>query len=186
MNGFFSQRIRDFPLPVKALAAGYLMALALGYCYALANVVLVVGSTPKDIAKHYYGSDKKIEQQAAPVGEESFDLNTPTQTESAVGPRPSLKNLVGEGHFHLFGMTSFFFGLTLLGLFTSLSEIPKAFLVGVPYFTIIIDNLSFMATRFLGPQFAFLTAAAGSFMALSFAALWLSIFWEIIHPRSSN
>ncbi|MEQ1877226.1 MAG: hypothetical protein ABL958_11305 [Bdellovibrionia bacterium] len=186
MNNFFSLRIRNFPLPVKALAAGYLMALALGYCYALANVVLVVGSTPKDIAKHYYGSDKKIEQPAATAGEESFDLNATTPSEPEIGPRPSLKNLVAEGHFHLFGMTSFFFGLTLLGLFTSFSDVPKAFLVGVPYFTIVIDNLSFMATRFLGPQFAFLTASAGGFMALSFAALWLAIFWEIIHPRSSK
>jgi hypothetical protein len=186
MNNIFSQRIRNFPLPVKIFSAGYLMALALGYCYALANVVLVVGSTPKDIAKHYYGSDKKIEQQAAPSGEETLDLNAAPSTEPEIGPRPSLKNLVAEGHFHLFGMTSFFFGLTILGLFTSFSDIPKAFLVGVPYFTIVIDNLSFMATRFLGPQFSFLTAAAGGFMALSFAALWLSIFWEIIHPRSST
>jgi hypothetical protein len=184
VKDLMSYRLRNFPLPVKVLALGYLAALGVAYLYAMANIIMVVGSTPKDVAIHYYGSDKRVVEAPKEAGEQSLDLNASPEPTEELRPRPSLKNLVAEGHFHLFGMTSFFFGLTLLGLFTSLTELSKSFLVGVPYFTIIVDNLSFMATRFLGPQFAFLTAGAGTLMALSFVSLWLAIFWEIIHPRS--
>ena len=104
----------------------------------------------------------------------------------AIGPRPSFKNLVAEGHFHLFGMTSFFFGMTLLGLFTSVPDRYKAILLGLPYLSIVADNLSFMATRFLGPRFAYLTAVSGTFMVICFSLLWIAIVFEIFSKPHST
>ncbi|MCB0351723.1 MAG: hypothetical protein KDD38_11105 [Bdellovibrionales bacterium] len=179
----FNYRLRTAPTSVKVMVAGYLLALGLAYIYALANIALVIGWTPRDIAVHYYGAAEVVKsEQAAPVGEESFSLDEiETQpTEPVIGIRPSFKNLVQEGHFHLFGMTSFFFGLTVFGLFTGVRERTKCILVGAPYIAVIFDNLSFMATRFLGPQFAYLTAIAGGFMGICFAALWLVIGYEIL------
>ncbi len=180
----FNYRLRNAPTSAKVLVAGFLLALGLAYVYALANIALVIGWTPRDIAVHYYGADTVVqsEQATAPKGEENFSLDdidtSPAQPQ--IGIRPSFKNLVQEGHFHLFGMTSFFFGLTVLGLFTGLKDNTKCWLVGAPYVAIIFDNLSFMATRFLGPHFAYLTAIAGGFMGLCFAALWFTIGIEIL------
>lgn len=191
----FQFRLRNAPLPAKVLVIGFLCSLSLAYVYALANVALVVGWTPRDIAIHYYGAAEVIRAEtgstAAQVteGEQTLDLDAmptaPTEkpTEKStneLGPRPSFKNLVTEGHFHLFGMTSFFFALTLLGLFVEVKDSVKAFLVGVPYFAIILDNLSFMATRFLGPKMAYLTAVSGAFMGLSFTALWILVGIEVL------
>ena len=178
----FSYRLRNAPLQVKVMVAGFLLSLSLAYLYALGNIALVIGLTPKDIAVHYYGADQKVlEEKSTPGEEESLDLDAADLEQGTeMGPRPSFKNLVQEGHFHLFGMTSFFFGLTLLGLFTGIQDKYKVVLVGVPYLTIVFDNLSFMATRFLGPGFSYLTALAGGFMAISFTALWLCIGLEIL------
>lgn len=186
MKTFFSARIREFPLAARSLILGFLVALGLAYVYAFANIALVVGLTPKAIMVHYYGSTAKIEmsqsksEQATGEQELSFDDLEQEATKAKPILRPSLKNLVAEGHFHLFGMSSFFFGLTLLGLFVGIAEKWKALLVSVPYFSVIIDNLSFMATRFLGPQFAFLTVAAGALMGICFTILWGLIFRELI------
>ena len=49
--------------------------------------------------------------------------------EEEIRPIPSFKSLVAEGHFHMFGMTSFFFGLTLIALFLEVGERRKAVLV---------------------------------------------------------
>jgi hypothetical protein len=178
----FNYRLRNFPVSAKALALGYLMALSLSYVYAIANIALVIGLSPKDIAIHYYGSDQKITTENP--GEQSLDLNAPPAQPASL-PQPSLKNIVTEGHFHLFGMTSFFFGLTILGLFTGVKERWKAIMVSGPYFAVVVDNLSFMATRFLGPKFAFLTAGAGTLMALSFCWLWVVIMLEIVKAKES-
>lgn len=173
-------RLRHAPRPFKALALGYLAALSIAYVYAIGNVILVVGLSPKEIAIHYYGSDVAIIELAPTSGEEELNLDAPT-AEAPATPvhRPSFKNLVAEGHFHLFGMASFFFGLCVLGLFTSASDKAKTWLVGVPFFAVIVDNLSFMITRFGGPQFAHLTGAAGTLLGLSFTALWIFILREL-------
>lgn len=179
-------KLRNASRPFKVLILGFLLSLGLAYVYALCNIALVIGWKPQDIAIHYYGADEviKTESQAGSAGEETLnldDLDAPTKKE--LGPRPSFKNLVQEGHFHLFGMTSFFFGLTVLGLFTGLPEKWKMILVGVPYLAIVFDNLSFMATRFLGPAFAYLTAVSGGFMGISFTALWLAVGYEVTRKR---
>ena len=174
-------RLRNGSKPIKALALSYCAALGFAYIYAVANIALVVGLTPKDIAVHYYGAEKKIEQKA-PEGEKTIDF---TALESAPSqetkPQPSLKNLVTEGHFHLFGMSSFFFGLSVLGLFTGVKEKLKTVMVSLPFLLVIVDNLSFMATRFLGPEFSFLTAAVGSAMAVSFSWLWFAVVSEVLN-----
>jgi hypothetical protein len=178
----FNFRLRNAPPALKIMTAGYLLCLGLAYVYAIGNIALVVGLSPKDVAIHYYGAEKAIESDKKEAsGEEALDLDAPAETPAKpdLGPRPSFKNLVQEGHFHLFGMTSFFFGLTLLGLFTSLREPYKSVFVGLPYVAIAADNLSFMATRFGGPQFAYLTATSGAFMGLCFTALWVAIAYEI-------
>lgn len=179
----FDFRLRNAPSSAKILVAGFLFSLGLAYLYALGNIAMVIGWTPRDIAIHYYGADQVVKSEAAakPAGEEEFSLDqTEVKPVKTLGPRPSFKNLVQEGHFHLFGMTSFFFCLTILGLFTGINEKLKAVLVGVPYLAIVFDNISFMATRFAGPSFAYLTAISGAFMGLSFTALWVAVALEII------
>jgi hypothetical protein len=180
-----SLRLRNAPKPFKALACGYVLAVSLAYMYAFGNIALVVGLTPKDIAVHYYGAPTKIQEPAVTSGEESLDLDTldTAPTAPTPGPRPSFKALVGEGHFHLFGMSSFFFGLCLLSLFTGLSEGVKAWLVGGAFLFIALDNVSFMATRFLGPKFALFTALSGGLMGLCFVALWFSIILELFKKK---
>lgn len=184
------------------MVIGFLCSLSLAYVYALANVALVVGWTPRDIAIHYYGAAEVVRAEAnspaknsaaaqVTAGEQTLDLDAmpAASTEkptNELGPRPSFKNLVTEGHFHLFGMTSFFFALTLLGLFVEVKDSVKVFLVGVPYFAIILDNLSFMATRFLGPQMAYLTAISGAFMGLSFTALWILVGIEVLRKGDAR
>lgn len=193
----FDFRLRNAPRPLKVMVAGYLLCLGLAYIYAIGNIALVIGLSPKNIAVHYYGADQVIASEkgqgvdqstanATSAGEESFDLDSldAQPTKPQMGPRPSFKNLVQEGHFHLFGMTSFFFGLTLLGLFTNMREPMKSIFVGLPYVSIAADNLSFMATRFWGPSFAYLTAASGAFMGICFTVLWLVVGYEI--TRKAN
>ncbi len=182
MRDVFTLRLRNAPIAVKAMALGYVLALSLAYLYAIINIAIVIGLTPKHIAIHYYGSDVSMEHkvQSDSAGEQSLDLNAVQEQPSVAANRPSFKNLIAEGHFHLFGMSSFFFGLTLMGLFTSLPEKWKIALVGAPYLAIIADNVSFMATRFLGPKFAYLTAGSGAIMGLCFTALWIAIVFEII------
>jgi hypothetical protein len=184
MNAWPQFRLRNAPLPVKVFALAYLCVLSVGYLYAMANIALVIGFTPKDIAVHYYGSAEEIKPKASPTGEQPLDFDQLSAEAKVVEhPRPSLKNLVQEGHFHLFGMSSFFFGLCLIGLFTGGSDRAKAFMVGLPFAAVLVDNLSFLATRFLGPQFAFLTALAGSLMAFSFAWIWFAIIKEVLYSR---
>ncbi len=179
MNEFFRFKLRNAPLPLKALVLGYLLSLTAGYIYALVNVALVVGLKPDQIALHYYGASEKIKTNVVAQKEEAFDLDAKTATVAPPVSQPGMKKFVAEGHFHLFGMTSFFFGLTLLALFTGVGTKFKTALVGVPYLTIVLDNLSFIVTRLLGPSFAYLTAAAGTLMAVSFGLLWIVILFEV-------
>lgn len=177
-------RLRNAPMAFKCLGFGYLFAIWLGYLYALGNIALVVGLTPKDIAVHYYGASKPIMETTQPTGEQSLDLEQMEDSSTdAVGPRPTFKSLVGEGHFHLFGMSGVFFGLCVLALFTALKEKWKALLIGGSFFFIILDNISFMATRFLGPKFSLLTAVSGGFMGLCFLGLWFSVALELFKSR---
>lgn len=185
MQNIFEVKIRNFPKSAKVMIFGFLFSLSLAYLYAILNIAMVVGWTPRDIAVHYYGSEKLIKKTVetpAPSGEQELNLDAPVvqSTEVDLGPRPSFKSLVQEGHFHLFGMTSFFFGLTLLGLFLGISEKWKMILCGTPYIAIVLDNLSFMATRFLGPHFAYLTALSGGLMGLCFMMLWFLLLKEVL------
>jgi hypothetical protein len=176
------------------MAAGYILCLGLAYIYAIGNIALVVGLSPRDIAIHYYGAENviKAEQTQQASGEAEFSLDDVGSEASAAeeapkfGPRPSFKNLVQAGHFHLYGMTSFFFGLTLLALFTSLAEPWKTVFIGLPYIAIALDNLSFMATRFLGPQFSYLTAVSGAFMGICFTILWIAIGYELTRKADAK
>lgn len=180
-------RLRNAPPPFKALAFGFVFAISLAYLYALGNIAMVVGLTPKDIAVHYYGAPTKVEEVQVQAGEESLNLDDlgagSEQAPAAPGPRPTFKNLVGEGHFHLFGMSSFFFGLCVLALFTGIKESLKATLIGGAFVFVVLDNISFMATRFLGPRFAMMTAVSGGLMGLCFGALWISIVYELMQKK---
>ena len=180
-------RLRNAPKAFKAMAWGYVLAISLAYVYAVGNIALVVGLTPKDIAIHYYGAPNKVQEGKTVGGEESLDLEqlteTPQNSEQELGPRPSFKNLVAEGHFHLFGMSSFFFGFCLLALFTGLPEKIKSLLVAGAFVFVIFDNVSFMATRFLGPRFALFTAFSGGLMGLCFVVLWIAIVYELMQKK---
>lgn len=190
-NSFWNFKLRNAPMPAKALALGYLMALSMAYVYAIGNIMLVVGWTPAAIAEHYYGASERIEveqdisvETGSGSGEESFSLEDEgssglSEDVPQIGPRPSFKNLVATGHFHIFGMSSFFFGLCLLGLFTGIDSSLKTPMVFFPFVAVVLDNLSFLATRFGGPEFAYLTAIAGGLMGISFLALWSTVLWEI-------
>jgi hypothetical protein len=185
MQNVFSFKLRNAPPSAKVLVGAFLLSLGLAYVYALANIALVVGLTPKDIAVHYYGAESVVQSVQA-VAEESLDLDAvETEKKIELGPRPSFKNLVQEGHFHLFGMTTFFFLLTFLGLFTGLTEKMKMLLVGVPFVAIVLDNVSFMATRFIGPKLAYLTAVSGAIMGITFTTLWVVIALELTKKREN-
>lgn len=183
-----SLRLRNAPGAFKCFAFGYVLAISLAYLYAIGNIALVVGLTPKDIAVHYYGATAPIVEQPVEAGEQSLDLDAlagdgAANEQPTPGPRPSFKALVGEGHFHLFGMSSFFFGFCLLALFTGINEKLKAVLVGGSFLFVILDNVSFMATRFLGPKFAWFTALSGGLMGLCFVALWISVVYELMQKK---
>ncbi|MFN8845250.1 MAG: hypothetical protein ACK5V3_13580 [Bdellovibrionales bacterium] len=185
MQNIFNFKLRNAPPSAKVMVTAFLLSLGLAYVYAVANIALVVGLTPKDIAIHYYGAENVI-QEVQTSAEESLDLDSlETEKKVEIGPRPSFKNLVQEGHFHLFGMTTFFFLMTFLGLFTGIGEKAKMVLVGVPFVAIVFDNVSFMATRFLGPNFSYLTAVSGAVMGVTFTALWIVIVLELIKKRES-
>lgn len=181
MNSFWSFEFRNAPRPAKALALGYLMAISLAYVYALGHIMHAVGWTPAAIATHYYGAPDRIaEAHVQETGEAEFSFDDEiAEPDVSMGARPSFRNLVATGHFHLFGMSSFFFGLTLLGLFVRLTDGWKSILVFMPYVAVVLDNLSFLATRFGGPEFAYLTAFAGAIMGSCFFALWLLILREV-------
>ena len=185
MNNFWKFEFRNAPKPAKALALGYLMAISLAYVYALGHIMHAVGWTPAAIATHYYGAPPRVveldvDKENQTSGEEVFSFDEEiAEPDVAMGARPSFRNLVATGHFHLFGMSSFFFGLTLLGLFVRLKDNWKSILVFMPYVAVVLDNLSFLATRFGGPEFAYLTAFAGAIMGSSFFALWLLILREV-------
>jgi hypothetical protein len=187
-NNFSSLLLRNAPRPVKALALSYTLSLSLAYLYAIGNIAMVVGLTPKDIAVHYYGASEKLENTLkSNSGEQEFSLSDEAdEPKPTTVMRPSFKNLVGIGHFHLFGMSSFFFGLALLGLFTKVNEQLKCFLVFIPFVTVALDNLSFLATRFLGPGFAYLTAISGAAMGFAFLALWAFVIREIFSPSEGK
>ncbi len=172
----FDINLRDFPIHFRTLALGYLFALAFAYVYAFINIALVVGLTPSKVAEHYYGAPVLIKETEAVT---SGDFSLDDLTDSEPVHQLSIKSLVAEGHYHLFGMSSFFFGLCLLGLFVKVPVKWKAFLVFIPFVTVVIDNLSFLATRYFGPSFAFLSMIAGSAMAVVFSILWILIFKEL-------
>lgn len=180
-------RLRNAPVPIKAMVIAYLAAISLAYVYALGNIALVIGLTPKAIAVHYYGAAEKVVEEKSAAGEEELNLDgLASEKKVEIGARPSFKNLVAVGHFHLFGMASFFFGMVLMGLFTSLSLKAKTWAVSMPFVAVIVDNLSFMITRFGGPQFAYLTALAGALMGVCFSVLWIAIVLEIIKKSEVN
>jgi hypothetical protein len=185
MNNIFNYRLRQAPRSVKSFVLAYLLTLTIAYIYAIANIYLVVGLTPKEVALHYYGSQEQKIESSSPEGEQFVDLDKLAEPNN-IQPAPSLKNLVAEGHFHLFGMSSFFFCLVLLSLFTALPEKYKIPLVIIPFVSIVVDNFSFMATRFAGPQFAYLTVVSGGLMGLSFIILWFVILWEVLAKSKSD
>ncbi|MCB0404782.1 MAG: hypothetical protein KDD51_08340 [Bdellovibrionales bacterium] len=176
----FDLRIRNFPGYARGMIAGYLLALTVGYGYAIGNITLVVGMTPEKVALHYAGSQPggSSNTSGSTTGEQELNLDEVVEAPQAVAP--SFKNLVGEGHFHLFGMSSFFFGLCLIGLFLDISSRWKTLLLTAPFALIVLDNLSFMATRFGGPSFSYLTVAVGSLMGVNFLALWYLIVKELL------
>ncbi|WP_373048802.1 hypothetical protein [Vulgatibacter sp.] len=204
----FGITLRKLPWYAKVMITGYLIAIAGGYVYAMGNLALAVGLTPDDIVTHYYGNEatqQHLREEAAgpkvaagEAVEEELDLDLGGDEEAApaaaaaaeaapeeeILPIPSFKSLVGEGHFHMFGMTSFFFGLTLIALFLEVGEKRKAVLVLTPYVGILFDNLSMLATRFLGPGFAFLMMASGTLMALSFLGIFVHAMYEMWLKRS--
>lgn len=169
-------RLRHLSGPWKALAWGYIACLAWAYLFGILNIVMVVGLSPEDIARHYYGSAPQIESE---VNESDLDLDSLQENL----PAPSPQNLVAEAHFHLFGMSSFFFSLCLLGLLTSLADKVKIIIISLAFVSIIVDNLSFFATRFGGPAFSYLTVFSGALMGIVFTILWLSVAWELCQKK---
>lgn len=193
----FGITLRKLPWYAKWMVTGYLLAVGCGYIYAMGNVALVVGMTHDDIARHYYGNEAtqaklRADAQGPSVAagesqEEELDLDlegddsadTAAATEEEILPVPSFKSLVGEGHFHIFGMTSFFFGLALIALFLQVEDWRKGILAITPFFAVIFDNVSMLATRFLGPSWAFLTMISGALMALCFLGIFVHAMYDL-------
>ncbi len=203
----FGITLRKLPWYAKWMITGYLIAIAAGYLYAMGNLALVVGLTPDEIQEHYYGNEatqQKLREEAqgpkvaaGEAVEEELDLDlggddaaapaaaaAEAVPEEEILPIPSFKSLVAEGHFHIFGMTSFFFGLCLIALFLEVGEVRKGILCITPFFAILFDNVSLLATRFLGPSWVFLTIASGALMALSFLGIFVHAFYDMWLKRN--
>lgn len=183
MENIFSSSLRNFPGHVKFFAGSFLLAMGVAYIYALLNVAIVIGFSPKDVTEHYHGTVVNQEEATKIANEGEMEIDLDAMDDKPVEPIStgwSFKNLVSAGHFHMFGMSTFFFGLCLLGLFVSIPNKIKSILVSLPFVLTILDNLSFMAVKFLSPHFSFLTIVVGTLMGLNFTILWLLIAREVI------
>jgi hypothetical protein len=97
--------LRYAPRPLKAVALGYLLSLGLAYAYGLLHLSMSIGYTPNEIAVHYRGF--VANETSNLPGEEEFSFDD--MSDSVLGqPGVSVGSLISEGHFHLFGMSTFF------------------------------------------------------------------------------
>jgi len=188
--------IRRLPVSMRVAATAYLWVTGLGYAYALSNVYFKVGITQPEIAAHYHGGTVSLRgqknvsaPQAAPAASKEEDLNldeaaAPVAAAPTVQniPAPSLEALVQEGHTHIFGQTSLFFGVVAIALLLRLSERLKAVLAALPFAAISLDHLGFLATRFGGPTWVFLIVLSGGTMAATHAVITALASWQMWRP----
>ena len=186
-------RLSDLPLSVRVAVTAYLVVTGFGYTYALANVKLKVGMKPPEVLAHYRGGTVRVEQPKLPApalataaksGEEEVNLDNdaiaaPEAPKVITKPAPSIEALVQEGHTHIFGQTSLFFGVVACALLLSMKEKPKALLVAVPFLAIAMDHIGFLTTRFVGPQFVYLVIVSGGLMAASHALITGLVLWQM-------
>lgn len=88
-----------------------------------------------------------------------------------------LFTLVRVSHIHLFGITFIFFLTSLIFCHAYMKRVVwKCVILAVPFLSILVDILSWYATK-MWPPFAIVVMASGVLMGLSFTAQWfISMF----------
>ncbi len=218
--------LRKLDTPIKVLFTGYLTTVAVGYLFALIQVLLThgmadgkFGLSVEDIVYSYYGNrsgtvlEKKLNgsmkanasekerftimqwirdgaeksayessgvkkiienrcvlchnSQASGIPDFSKFENIAKVTQQDHGA--TFSSLTRISHIHLFGISFIFM---FVGLIFSFAETPKTsykcIAIGMPYFFLLADILSWWLTKFY-PLFAWLVIIAGVGMAVSFA-----------------
>ncbi len=184
-------RLIGATLPWRLVATFFMLTAGTGYLFAITNVALSVGTSYNEVVRHYYGN---LATRAAleptdptePTGvveEEMLDLDAflaeePTADEEILAI-PSLKSLVAEAHFHLFGHAALFLGTGLLVLMTGISDRLKSAIVIAPFAGSVLDVWGLFLTRLFHPGFAWLTILSGAAMAISFAAAFFAVMREV-------
>ena len=106
----------------------------------------------------------------------SFDA---VQKVTAADTGTSIEDLSKVSHIHLFGVSIIFL---LTGAIFSLSSTPiwlRVSLVVLPYVTIVMDIVSWWATKYLSSIFAYVVIAGGALMGLALASQILISLWEM-------
>ena len=187
----FQLRLAGAPLPWRLVATFFMLTAGTGYLFAISNVALSVGTSYSEEVRHYYGNPAtRAALEPAPpaeapgmIEEEALDLDAFLAEEPAPEEEilaiPSLKSLVAEGHFHLFGHATLFFGTGVLVLMTGISDRLKSAIVIAPFAGSVLDVWGLLLTRLYHPGFAWLTILSGAAMAISFSAAFFAVMREV-------
>ncbi len=88
----------------------------------------------------------------------------------------SIQNLVKVSHIHLFGISFILFFVGRIFIFCEMAPMIKRIMVMVPFIAILLDILSWYATKII-PGFSYVVIASGGLMGLSLAGqIFISIY----------
>jgi hypothetical protein len=163
-------RLREWPLPGKALVTMIVLMMSIGMGGALGQIIV------HDIVPTFWGKEAPAAQETSQVEEVPAtrgDLFAETtEVEKEAIPFHETDEFIFAlkfTHLHLFGMSGIFILMGVIVLFLEASIKTRTWLIVLPFIGIIVDLASVWLKIFIHPAFFWLHIPGGLLFGVVFA-----------------
>jgi hypothetical protein len=146
-------KLRDLPLPAKALATMVILMVMVGLGIAAGQAVI------HDIIPTFLSEEEAGMEEVEMSGAERGDLFAEEPKEEKKRPFYKTDEFIFAlkfSHIHIFGMTSIFVHMGVIALFLDLSLRARVWLVVLPFIGILMDLAAIWLKLFVSPSFFWL------------------------------
>ena len=171
--------LATLPTPAKALATCIILALGIGMCGALGQIIVhdiipTFYTETEDAAPAVHaGGHGDMAPAATPSAGDRGDLFADLSVAEKKTPPPFYKQeqfvwTLKWTHIHLFGMSMIFIFLGAVTIFLDAGSRVRTWLVVLPFVGVLIDILAMWLKAFVSPVFFWLHVPGGGLFAIVF------------------
>lgn len=172
-------RLRNWPLPWKALVTVIIIIIAIGFAGAVGQIIV------HDIIPTFWGEKKLLKNDLGEQHKGKFtrgDIFATIPSHQKAKPFYKTDEFIFAlkfTHIHIFGMGAIFIIIGVIVLFLDLGVKARIWLIILPFIGVIIDLVSVWLKIFIHPALFWLHIPGGMLFGVIFAVDTVLMLWQM-------